>query len=46
MLGKYKSCTSYNPKISKLCMLEDKFKRDNFPFGKEFNVQTEFELKI
>jgi hypothetical protein len=27
-------------------MVEDKFKRRNFNFGKEFKFPTEFELKI
>jgi hypothetical protein len=26
--------------------VEDKFKRSNFPFGKEFEFQMDFELKI
>jgi hypothetical protein len=32
--------------FSKLCMLEDKFKRDNFYFRKKFKFPMEFELKI
>jgi hypothetical protein len=27
-------------------MLEDKFKRNKFPLGKEFKFPTKFELKI
>jgi hypothetical protein len=45
-LGKYKSCTSYYQKNSKHCMLEDKFKRNNFPAGKELKFPIESELKI
>jgi hypothetical protein len=32
--------------ISKVWQEVDKFKRNNFPFGKDFKSPTEFELKI
>jgi hypothetical protein len=32
--------------ISKLFQAVDKFKRNNFPFGKDFKSSTKFELKI
>jgi hypothetical protein len=44
--AKYENGTSETPKISKLCMLEVKFKRTNFPFGKKFKFQMDLELKI
>jgi hypothetical protein len=33
-------------KISTLCQAVDKFKRNNFPFGKDNKSPAEFELKI
>jgi hypothetical protein len=33
-------------KISTLCQAVDKFKRNSFPFGKDFKSPTKFELKI
>jgi hypothetical protein len=42
----YEKGTSIAPKISTLYMVEDKFKRRNFHFGKEFKFPTEFELQI
>jgi hypothetical protein len=31
--------------ISNLCRLEDIFKRNNYPFGKEFKFQMDCEIK-
>jgi hypothetical protein len=45
-LEKYQINPSLPPKIPKLCILEDNFKRYNFPFGKEFKFQKYFEIKI
>jgi hypothetical protein len=42
---KYKSCTS-PPKITNFGHVVDKFKRNNFTFGKEFKFPTKFQLKI
>jgi hypothetical protein len=33
-------------KNSKLRRLDDNFKSNNFPFGKEFKFQMDFEIKI
>jgi hypothetical protein len=44
--AKYEKGTFGTPKIFKLCMLEDKFERKNFPFGKKFKFQMDLELKI
>jgi hypothetical protein len=33
-------------KICKLCQRVDKFKRNNYPFGKDSNFQMHCELKI
>jgi hypothetical protein len=43
-LTKYENGTFITPKISKLCMPEDNFKRNNFSCGKEFKFPTEYEL--
>jgi hypothetical protein len=45
-LASHQKGTSRAPKISNLYMVADKFKRNNFPFGKKFKFPTEFELKI
>jgi hypothetical protein len=42
----YEKGTSRAQKNSKLYMAEYKFKRSNFPFGKEFKFPIEFEVKI
>jgi hypothetical protein len=42
---KYKTKSSLSPKISKLSRLADKFKWNNFTFGKKFKFPTEFELQ-
>jgi hypothetical protein len=34
--------TSMVPKISKFCKVEDKFKRNNFPFGKVVRIPNGF----
>jgi hypothetical protein len=44
--AKYENGTSGTPQMSKLCMLEEKFKRNNFTFCKKFKLPTEFELQI
>jgi hypothetical protein len=46
VLQKYKKGTSKVLQISKHWQAVDKFKRNNFPFGKDFKSPTEFELKI
>jgi hypothetical protein len=43
---KYKSCTSGSPNFFKLCKVVYNFERNNFPFGKMFKFQAEFEKKI
>jgi hypothetical protein len=46
---KFLKCEKGNsilPKFSKLFIVEDKFKRNIFPFGNKFKFPTEFELKI
>jgi hypothetical protein len=45
-LGKHKINASLPQKIGKLCMVVDKWKRNNFPFGNEFKFPAEFEIKI
>jgi hypothetical protein len=40
--AKYETGTSGAQKISKLCVAEDKFKRNSFPFGKKSKFLTEF----
>jgi hypothetical protein len=45
-LWKYKTLSSWSPKISRLGKEEDKFERNNFPLGKKFKLWEEFELKI
>jgi hypothetical protein len=42
---KYIKCTFRVLKNSKLCEVVDKFKRNNFTFGKDFKFLTKFELK-
>jgi hypothetical protein len=44
--AKYENGTYVTQKISNLCMLEDKFKRNNFPSGKKFKFPTKCELQI
>jgi predicted nucleotidyltransferase len=36
--AKYEKGTSGTPKISKLCILEDNFKVNKFPFGNKFKL--------
>jgi hypothetical protein len=38
-LVKYEKGSSKAPKNSKLCMLQDEFERNKFPFGRSPNVQ-------
>jgi hypothetical protein len=45
-IAQYETSTYQTPKNSKLGKVKDKFKRNNFPFGKKFKFPTEFELKI
>jgi hypothetical protein len=45
-LGKHKINPSLSPQIAKLCMVVDKWKRNNFPFGTNFKIKTDFELQI
>jgi hypothetical protein len=45
-LVNYKTGTSLFPTISKLCMVVDYFKMDNFHFGHSFQIPLDFELKI
>jgi hypothetical protein len=43
---KYEKDTFIVTRFSKLCQGVDKFKRNNFPFGKNFKFQMDFGLKI
>jgi hypothetical protein len=45
-VAQYETGTSTTPKICNLGIVLDKFKRNNFTFGKKFKFPTEFELKI
>jgi hypothetical protein len=44
--SKIQKGTSKVSQISKPCQAIEKFKRNNFPFGKDFKFPLEFELKI
>jgi hypothetical protein len=45
-LAKYEKGTSIAPNISKHCLAVEKFKRNNFSFGKDFIFPRQFKLKI
>jgi hypothetical protein len=49
MLSNHQNTKCHLPglqKNSKLCKVEDKFKRNSSPFGKKFKFANKFELKI